>query len=62
MKDHRTAIIGGLATLLIGWILSSLVESISNVRGETWMLVDRLSALEVRVEKIEKSDERTQGE
>ena len=62
MKDHRTAIIGGLATLLLGWILSSLVESISNVRGETWMLVDRLSALEVRVEKIEKSDERTQGE
>ena len=56
------AIVGGLATLLIGWILSSLVESISNVRGETWMLVDRLSALDVRVEKIEKQDERTQGE
>ena len=62
MKDHRTAIIGGLATLLIGWILTSLVESISNVRGETWVLVDRLSALEVRVEKLEKSDERTQDQ
>ena len=62
MKDHRTFIVGGLATLLIGWLLTSLVESISNVRGETWMLVDRVSALEVRVEKIEKRSERTQGQ
>ena len=62
MKDHRTAIIGGLATLLIGWLLTSLVESISAIRAETWMLVDRVSALEVRVEKIEKRSERTQDQ
>ena len=62
MKDYRFAIVGGLATLLIGWLLTSLVESVSAVRGETWRLVDRVSALEVRVEKLEKSDERTQDQ
>ena len=52
-KSTSLAFAGGIIAIVLGWVLNSLVSSMQLQRGFTQDLLDRVSVMEIRVERLE---------
>ena len=59
-NDKTLAAVGGILAVVLGWVLNSLVASMQLQREFTQDLLDRVSVMEIRVERLEAIQTRVQ--
>ena len=59
-ENKGLMITGSVLAIVLGWVLNSLISSIQQQREFTTDLIDRVSVMEIRVERLEAVQTRVQ--